>query len=77
MDLDEYFFRTKKTARSLANESGLSLGTIGSIRRRQSSPKLDVAVTLHLISNGQVDYEEMIPRERLKEITEFIERLAQ
>lgn len=74
MDLDEYVWRRKVTLKKMSEETGICAVTLSQLRNFKVTPKLDTALKIHEVTNGEVSYLEMLPPEARKKIEKWLAR---
>ena len=73
MDLDEYVWRNRITLGSISEKTKISVNTLSNIKTKKIVPKLDTAIKLHMFTNGEVTFEEMLPLETTDRIKKCME----
>lgn len=74
MDLDEWVWRNRVTLRDISEGTGIHVNTLSSVKLKKIVPRLDVAVKIHMFTNGEVPYEEMMPPEALEKIKKAVHK---
>ena len=60
MDLDEYLWRTRQTQQDFSKKTGISTQSLSAYLHKVQSPKLLNAIKIHVASEGQITYPEML-----------------
>jgi hypothetical protein len=68
MELDYYFFKSKRTQVEFAKKSKIAPHTISNFVNKHRSPSLIDAIKIHLESGGQVGVMELLCPKELEEV---------
>lgn len=73
MDLDEYLWRSKRTATELAKKVNLSFPTMLLIKHKKKAPKLITALKIMVETNGEVGLEDLLSKQDVKDLKKWLE----
>lgn len=71
MDLDEWLWRKKITMREFSERTGIHWNMLSGIKRKVRVPRLDNAIIIHKMTNGEVTFEQLLTpdlQEKVKKI---------
>lgn len=71
MDLDEYLWRNKIKQKDFACKVGIQSHSLSNIVKKKVNPSLYVAMKIVQLTEGQVDYIDLLKEESLKRYKEW------
>jgi DNA-binding XRE family transcriptional regulator len=66
MDLDEYLWRNKIRQKDFCKKIQIQAHTLSLLVRKKHTPRLSIAINIHTVTKGQVEFKELLRPEDLE-----------
>lgn len=72
MNLDEFIWKKRTTAKKLGKIVGMTPQSLGNVKLRKNSPHLLTAVKLVLLSEEEINFEELLSKKDQEDLEKWL-----